>query len=707
MKKRVLSLFLIIILLITAFPLEGLAASGSHYFDSSGNLQTASNVKEITETTNELTTGWYLVNSDVERTESIIVTGDVHLILADESTLTVTGDNNKAAVNVSEGNSLTIYGQEKHTGKLIANSGYRWGVKDKENHYNVAAIGGGEYENCGTITINGGQIVAEGTSNGAGIGGGYMGHCGVITINGGEVTASCLTKEAIGRGAGIGSGENAGYVKGTYKQGKNAGSIIINGGIVNASGDMGAGIGGGYKSDGGNIEINGGIVNAISYGFREAGYKSSGSGAGIGGGCSQRTMSSSKEPLLGSGGNIKITAGTVTAKGDYGGAGIGGGGFDILEDKDKVGASGGNIIISGGRVIATSKTYGAGIGGGQRGDGGNVKISNGVVFAQGYKDVGGGYPNEDGQLTISGDTVLFLKNNNSVEVDTITHEHKTFSSPTLVKDYDLPASWDKEFGAWLPEGPLVKKDATLKGISIAMDSGGGGKIKFAASLNPAFDPSIKTYNVVKKDNTRIQIIMDKGVKGQTAIATMEGKPYPIVDKADRFETDIYYFTEPNSEFIVTVKSKDGSNTETYKIIITNEEKLTGKVTISGKEEFGEFLTARVSDTNNTGTLSYLWTRSSGVGDITTGNTYYVDERFDAGNIITCKVTSSVQTGSISASTGRILDSSDDKGIVESEKDETNKDITIRVSSVAKEKLNLRQKESIGDNTVYEILVTCG
>ena len=59
----------------------------------------------------------------------------------------------------------------------------------------------------------------------------------------------------------------------------------------------------------------------------------------------------------------------------------------------------------------------------------------------------------------------------------------------------------------------------------------------------------------------------------------------------------------------------------------NGDILTGRVTITGKEQFGEFLTANVSDSNNTGTLSYLWTRSSDVGDITTGDTYFVDKRF--------------------------------------------------------------------------------
>lgn len=425
----------------------------------------------------------------------------------------------------------------------------------------------------------------------------------------------------------------------------------------------------------------------------------------------------------------------------------------------------------------------------------NINISGGLVFTKGGVDAADVGQGGDGDsvihsndvLNVSGSAALFLRNDKCFSsVTTLTHEHKTFSNSAAVTGYTVPTTWNSEFGAWLPERPLVKKDATLKDISISMDSGSGGKIKFSKPLNPAFDPSIKTYNVVKKDDTRIKIFMDKGVKGQTATATMEGKSCPIFDYPNRFETDINYFTEPSSEFIVTVKSQDGSKTETYKIMIANEEKLTGKVTISGKEQLGEFLKATVSDTNNTGTLSYLWSRSSDVGDITTGDTYYVDERFDKDNIITCKVTSSVQTGSISASTGKIVDLTNDKGKDEIDKDEIDKDkidkaieealkdkedkpliaievdqgitenefdinisseaidsilntkngslsissgkikivfdnsamigikkqagnkpITIHESLVAKEKLNSRQKESVGDNKVYELLVTSG
>ena len=76
-------------------------------------------------------------------------------------------------------------------------------------------------------------------------------------------------------------------------------------------------------------------------------------GAGIGGG------------ELDNGENITITGGTVTATGGAAGAGIGGGG-----DCD-----GKNITINGGTVNATGGVFGAGIGGGREGKGSNVTVS--------------------------------------------------------------------------------------------------------------------------------------------------------------------------------------------------------------------------------------------------------------------------------------------------------------------------------------------
>jgi len=78
--------------------------------------------------------------------------------------------------------------------------------------------------------------------------------------------------------------------------------------------------------------------------------------------------------------------------------------------------------------------------------------------------------------------------------------------------------------------------------------------------------------------------------------------------------------------------------------------LTGTVQIIGTAEVGRTLTVAVTDTNNTGTLTYQWYRHA-EGSIAieraTGSTYVVTEK-DIGQVLYCVVTSSVQTGSITS-----------------------------------------------------------
>ena len=142
-------------------------------------------------------------------------------------------------------------------------------------------------------------------------------------------------------------------------------------------GGYGAGIGGGYKTDGGTISISGGAVTAVGSGT-----------AGIGGGGGENHTG-------GAGGTITIDGtARVTAFGGGSGAGIGGGASSSGTGSD-TGAPGGIITIGGSAWVeahgGSSQGYGAGIGGGgvyyslnPGGDSGTIQIGeNAVVFAYG------------------------------------------------------------------------------------------------------------------------------------------------------------------------------------------------------------------------------------------------------------------------------------------------------------------------------------
>ena len=288
--------------------------TSAKYLDEKGQEQTCPSATVVTESdtswgSDDNAEHWYVVNGNVTIDRRVTVNGNVHLILADGCNLTVNG-----GINVSEGNSLTIYAQSAGAdmGALTANGAPQ-----------SAGIGGGDHDICGTIIINGGIISANALDNAAaGIGCGWYGKSGTIIINGGKVVA---TSSGYHSGAGIGGcRESDSPVVGP--------DITINGGEVTATGgNYSAGIGGGWHAVGGTITINGGTVTA--YG----GHR----GAGIGGGSS------------GAGGDkIEINGGIITATGGSGGGNALGGGHS---------GSGGIITVNGGTILAKAHEDKAGL----------------------------------------------------------------------------------------------------------------------------------------------------------------------------------------------------------------------------------------------------------------------------------------------------------------------------------------------------------
>ena len=104
----------------------------------------------------------YKVIENVSIDERITIKGDATLILGEGTTLEAT-----KGIEVSEGNSLTIDGK----GALNAT-----GARDVHGVSGDAGIGGNMFGSCGSITINGGKVMAKGGDDAAGIGPGYIGY---------------------------------------------------------------------------------------------------------------------------------------------------------------------------------------------------------------------------------------------------------------------------------------------------------------------------------------------------------------------------------------------------------------------------------------------------------------------------------------------------------------------------------------------------
>ena len=271
MKEKlgwILSLTLCFALMIAATLVTASADDNVSYIDENGTPLTCASATEVTESSIEWTAGWFVVKGNVTIDQLVTVTGDVHLILADGYTL-----NANWGINVSNGSSLTIYGQssdENTMGKLTAKA---------RDGFNSAGIGGVS----GNITITGGNVTATGSGKnnsgaGAGIGGDGTGASGTITISGGIVRATGGTSD-YGGGAGIGGGGSS----------KSAQEIVITGGVVIAEGGLNgaAGIGGGgHEGELKSISITGGWIQATGHG--RFGTDTNGNANAIGGGASKK-----------------------------------------------------------------------------------------------------------------------------------------------------------------------------------------------------------------------------------------------------------------------------------------------------------------------------------------------------------------------------------------------------------------------------------
>lgn len=308
---------------------------------------------------------YYVVTGNVSY-KTLNVFGKVHLILANDATLTLTGGlkvekDNKAHLFIYSQSDDDSQSDGDSQGKLIVTNSYK----------RAAGIGSGEGWDCGEITIHG----------------------GILDITGGQYAA------------GIGAGGS--YVNTTNTEGRstNGGTTIVYGGKVKVQGgDSGAGIGGGagyispssWTSDGGYFYLYGGTVTATGGEYA----------AGIGGGGGKRSVLSNRYGAGGKSSKVYVYGGNLTAKGGHRAAGIGGG-------NNGNGWSGGwnkdfELYVYNGTVDATGGDYGAGIGGGCNCNGGKVYIYDGNVTAKGGEDaagIGGGEDGLGGELHVSGGTV--------------------------------------------------------------------------------------------------------------------------------------------------------------------------------------------------------------------------------------------------------------------------------------------------------------
>ncbi len=286
--------------------------------------------------------------------------GNYKISIADGATVTLNGATISYTGNNNDWAGLTLIGD----GTLV--------LADGSTNTVAGGLDGEDYSNYPGI------FVPEGST---------------LTINGNDGVLNARIGNVVndqGSPAGIGA-----------RWGANCGNIVINGGVINATGGCkGAGIGGCGRRGCGYITINGGTVTATGGEYA--------AGIGLGG------TTNSKYIDCGTCGDITINGGEVTATGGENGAGIGTG-YAEGTGNARATKNCGNITISGGNVTATGGEGAAGIGNGEANSlssitCGNILINGGTVNATGGESaagIGTGYadtasdPNSCGTITIT------------------------------------------------------------------------------------------------------------------------------------------------------------------------------------------------------------------------------------------------------------------------------------------------------------------
>ena len=162
------------------------------YIGADGTEQTTDATKLIGGYDDNIAAGTYAVVGDLTYSYTIHITGDVHLILADGYTMTVS-----EGININEG-TLNIYGQQGGSGTLTVDGKLGEELTGNNGNDGDNGINGNIIINGGIINITGGGGAAgksssvfsseygNGGNGGYGINGSLTVNCGTVTVRGGN-----------------------------------------------------------------------------------------------------------------------------------------------------------------------------------------------------------------------------------------------------------------------------------------------------------------------------------------------------------------------------------------------------------------------------------------------------------------------------------------------------------------------------------------
>ena len=207
-----------------------------NYIDADGNQQSVSATVLTGGEATTLSAGWYVVNSDINYTGTVTITGDVTIILADGCTMNIgTSGSRQIGIGINgyfAQNSLTIYGQSLDEATAGQLSIYTDAVK---------SVNGSGILIKGTYTQHSGNVTINSSHDAISVN-------GDITINGGKLDATTII--------GLTTPDDIYALRCTK-------NITMNGGILNAIGNSSGHAGKSANGIYGTVTMTGGTLTAF------------------------------------------------------------------------------------------------------------------------------------------------------------------------------------------------------------------------------------------------------------------------------------------------------------------------------------------------------------------------------------------------------------------------------------------------------------
>ena len=356
-------------------------------------------------------TRWRKANSGIDESEGTIIINGGYILAKGQDGASAIGGCGGDNVTWSEKSDI------RQCGSITINGGIvRTEALTREETLGSAGIGSYQFGYGGSVTINGGTVMANASHDAI-----CTGRGGSITINGGDITARGGLA-GLGRGNGIGPSWiasaditiNGGNIDAsTNRKGAAIGGVLsttvkITGGTIKAVGDYATVAIGSNEGRGGSVSITGGKVTAIGKGDADGigGY----AGVSITGGEIDVSVEGSGVAIGGNaGGSINIQGNAIKSISSRSGACIGGsaknitildaelpflGGEGLLIGNEVGDNTGGDLTIRNCRILSTDIAANRGI---QVGNNGNIQIENSEIVLTGIKGIRTG---DSGSITI-------------------------------------------------------------------------------------------------------------------------------------------------------------------------------------------------------------------------------------------------------------------------------------------------------------------